>query len=149
MIFYEKGDMFAKPTMAYVNPVNCIGVSGKGLAAVFKQKFPDNEEAYVQASKEGLIKVGKVFLFERKVHPPVSIFNFPTKKHWKNPSELSYIEEGLVSLLNLVASKRIESISVPALGCGLGGLSWEEVKPLLVQGFSLVPYTSFYLFEPL
>lgn len=61
------------------------------------------------------------------------IIGFPTKKHWKDKSELKYIEIGLIKLVELIKKRNIKSIAIPALGCGLGQLKWNDVRDLMVK----------------
>jgi len=56
------------------------------------------------------------------------IINFPTKKHWRNPSKLEWITSGLIDLKRVIIEKNIHSIALPPLGCGNGGLNWDEVR---------------------
>ena len=46
MIHFVQGDLFASGCEALVNPVNCVGVMGKGLALQFRRRFPANFAAY-------------------------------------------------------------------------------------------------------
>jgi O-acetyl-ADP-ribose deacetylase (regulator of RNase III) len=123
-------DIFSADVDAIVNPVNCYGVMGKGLALQFKINYPENFNQYKIACDTDKVQIGRVFrtkAFDRY------IFNFPTKKHWSNKSRLSYIEAGLKDLVNQIKFCNIKSIALPQLGCGLGGLDWQEVKPLIQE----------------
>lgn len=125
-------DLLKTKAEALVNPVNCVGVMGAGLARQFRDKFPDNYVAYLKACENKSLVVGKVFPFRcgSKL-----IINFPTKKHWKNPSKLDYIKEGLPALKSTLELYRIKSVAIPMLGCGFGGLNWTDVKPLIMETF--------------
>lgn len=123
---------------AIVNPVNCVGQMGKGLALEFKKRYPRNFEIYKQACDDGLVTVGSVFWESAGIKVgdgPSIIANFPTKKHWANPSRIDWIESGLLNMAKTINHKpyAIRSIAIPALGCGLGGLDWADVKKLMVQ----------------
>lgn len=147
MIFYAEGDLLATNAEALVNTVNTVGVMGKGIALQFKQAFPDNYAAYEAACKRGDVQLGKMFVFRRDENPRI-IINFPTKKHWKGKSRIEDIQSGLKSLIEVVKKERIESIAVPPLGCGNGGLDWKDVKPLIEQAFSQLPDVKVQLFHP-
>ena len=132
MIQYKTGDLFTEATEALVNPVNCVGVMGRGLALKFKQRFPSNFHEYVIACQRGEISLGRMHMFEiGNQEDPRYIVNFPTKYHWKDQSQISDIELGLQDLANVIRDRKIESIAMPAIGCGLGGLNWFDVKPLI------------------
>jgi len=133
---------------ALVNPVNCVGVMGKGLAKEFKERFPENFKVYKMLCENKELKPGKLLVHYNKYNPKY-IINFPTKDHWKEKSKLDYIEKGLKTLCIQVNKFKICSISIPALGCGLGGLKWEDVYKLIVQymsSFSL--YNNVIVHEP-
>jgi O-acetyl-ADP-ribose deacetylase (regulator of RNase III) len=127
MIEFAKGDLFADGADALVNPVNCVGVMGKGLALEFKKRFPKNFKAYELYCELGYLDPGETFNYEERDR---FIINAATKNHWKGQSRIEYIRDCLNSIRVTLLQNNIESIAIPALGCGLGGLSWSEVKPL-------------------
>src|SRR5437660_8061005 len=96
-IHYVKGDIFDSKAQVIVNTVNCQGVMGKGLALIFKQKYPEMFTVYERECKTGKLAIGKPTLY-RKSTP--WILNFPTKNHWRLPSKLEYLEKGLAFLVN-------------------------------------------------
>jgi O-acetyl-ADP-ribose deacetylase (regulator of RNase III) len=132
---------------ALVNTVNTQGVMGKGLALQFKKAFPDAFQSYERACKAGEVVPGKMHVV-RRLAAPRFIINFPTKKHWRNPSKLEYIRDGLCDLIEQVRALDIHSIAIPPLGCGHGGLAWEDVRPLIEQAFAPMPAMRVLLFEP-
>lgn len=130
------GDIFASDCQALVNPVNCMGVCGAGLALQFKSRFLDNFHDYRCACESGALKIGNVYTFDRGAeHKNRFIINFPTKQHWKNGSKIEFIREGLRALVGELEWLQAESVAIPALGCGLGGLGWEEVREEISAAF--------------
>ncbi len=127
MIEYTRGDLLKSDAEALVNPVNCVGVMGAGLAAQFRRAYPKNFRAYQGACLLGSVHPGALFIFEG----PPCIINFPTKRHWREPSRFEDIEAGLITLDETIRTRKLKSVAVPALGCGLGGLSWPQVKALI------------------
>jgi len=126
------GNLLAANTDALVNTVNAVGVMGKGIALQFKRAFPANYRAYQAACARGEVRLGQMFVFDTGVLGPRRyIINFPTKKHWRNASQVSDIESGLQALVAIVKELDIRSIAIPALGCGNGGLAWDDVRPLI------------------
>lgn len=124
----EKGNIFNSSCEFLVNPVNCVGVMGKGLALEFKNKYPLNFEIYKKACDNASFNIGNLLIV------PVDnkfIVNFPTKKHWRNKSDLEFIKIGLEELKVAIKDFNIKSIALPKLGCGLGGLDWNEVFDLI------------------
>ena len=118
-----KGDLFANPAEALVNPVNCVGVMGAGLAKQFKQRFKENYSAYRRACDHRTVAPGRMFVYDYGAGwllPPRYIINFPTKRHYKDPSRMADIEAGLDGLRETIIARQIQSVSIPALGAGLG-----------------------------
>jgi O-acetyl-ADP-ribose deacetylase (regulator of RNase III) len=141
------GDLIAANVDALLNPVNTVGVMGKGLALQIKTAFPDVFDEYARACKCREVNVGRVHVVRRSTSPQF-VINFPTKAHWRNPSKLEYIDAGLADLISRVRDLGIRSIAIPPLGCGLGGLDWNEVKPRIIEAFRAVPDVRVVLFEP-
>ena len=136
MIQYVTGDIFNSNVQALVNPVNTVGVMGKGLALQFKKKYPDNFKEYAKACKNGELTIGKMFVYtENQLNNKKIIINFPTKISWREKNKLEYIIEGLKNLYVTVKRLNIYSIAIPPLGCGLGGLLWEDVKKEIEKVF--------------
>jgi len=132
MIIYRVGDIFQQNVEAIVNPVNCVGAMGKGLAKDFKIKYPLNYEQYRKACLEGRVEIGKMFTVPIFTYGNLKyIVNFPTKKHWRKDSEIDYIKSGLYGLVETVAKLNIRSIALPRLGVGEGHLDWQDVKDLM------------------
>lgn len=141
------GDLLDADVDALVNAVNCVGVMGKGLAAQFKKVFPDVFAEYARACKRGEVRPGKVHVVSRR-EVPRHVINFPTKDHWRGASRIEWIRDGLASLVQAVRSLGIRSIAIPPLGCGLGGLEWAAVRPLIQDAFAEMPAVRVVLFEP-
>lgn len=133
MLKLYKGNIFGREVDCIVNPVNTVGVMGKGLALEAKKRYPDNYAAYKKACDSGSFHVGTTLPYHRGFfHEPKYIINFPTKEDWREPSKIEYIESGLADLVMQIKELELESIAVPALGCGNGGLDWDKVKSLMV-----------------
>jgi O-acetyl-ADP-ribose deacetylase (regulator of RNase III) len=132
MIRFTTGNLLESDAEALVNTVNTVGVSGKGIALMFKESYPDNFRAYQAACKAGRIAPGGLFITERHdMLGPRLIINFATKQHWRQPSRLAWVAEGLKALRREIESRGATSIAIPPLGAGNGGLDWGEVKPLI------------------
>lgn len=134
---------------AIVNTVNCVGVMGKGIALQFKNKWPANFAAYHAACKAGQVRPGRMMVFDAGAYAqPHFIINFPTKDHWRGNSQLTFIEDGLKDLVVQIRALGIQSLAMPPLGCGNGGLDWRDVKPLIEAAFANMPHVEVRLFEP-
>lgn len=149
MITFKKGNLLAADAEALINTVNTVGVMGKGIALQFKKAFPDNYGIYKKACDKGAIEPGHMFIVDRKsLTNPHYIINFPTKRHWRGKSKLEDIKNGLISLVEDVKKLGIKSIAVPPLGCGLGGLPWNQVYSLMEDAFNKLPEVDWLVFEP-
>lgn len=133
MIEILDGDLFKSDCNVYVNTVNTVGVMGKGIALEFKKRYPKNFELYHKACKNGYVRIGSMYITENTGFVPVYIFNFPTKRHWREPSRLSFIDMGMRDLVHCIKTFNVESIAIPALGCTNGGLKWSDVKPVVLK----------------
>jgi len=149
MIEKAQGNILRADAEALVNTVNCVGFMGKGIALQFKKAHPDNYDAYKKACDTGEVQPGRMFIYETgSMINPKYIINFPTKRHWKGKSLLEDVKAGLKTLNDEVRKRNIKSIAVPPLGCGLGGLQWDVVKPLIEKTFTDLPNVKVLLFEP-
>lgn len=149
-IITVQGDLLTQLDVdAIVNTVNCVGVMGKGIALQFKKKWPDNFKHYAEACKHGTVRPGRMFVYDAGAFAkPKFIINFPTKDHWRGKSQIEFIREGLNDLIREIELHQIDSIAIPPLGCGNGGLDWQAVKPLIETAFSALPEVEVRLFEP-
>ena len=149
MIRYATGNLLDAKTEALVNTVNEVRVMGKGIALMFREAFPANMTAYAAACKDGQVRVGTMFVTENPTAAgPRWIINFPTKKHWRDPSQLHWVRDGLEDLKRVIAEKRIKSVALPALGCGNGGLEWNQIRPLIEAALSNLDGVDVIVFEP-
>jgi len=149
MIRLTKGNLLRAETEALVNTVNCVGHMGKGIALQFKKAFPENFDSYQKACRTGEMRPGQMLVFETgKMIGPRFIINFPTKEHWRGNSKYEYIQSGLTALAAEIRRHKIHSIAIPPLGCGLGGLDWNRVQPMIEDAFADFPEVEVILFEP-
>ncbi|MFN9460659.1 MAG: macro domain-containing protein [Acidobacteriota bacterium] len=143
------GNLLDAPTEALVNTVNTVGVMGKGIALMFKEAFPGNFAAYAAAVKQGNVQVGRMFVTERdSLDGPRFLINFPTKQHWRNPSQLQWVIDGLQDLRRVIEERQIRSIALPPLGCGNGGLDWAIVRPEIEKALGTLPDVDIWVYEP-
>lgn len=149
MIEYKSGNLLQADVEALVNTVNTAGVMGKGIALQFKQAFPANYTAYEKAAKRAEIVPGKMFVHESgQFNNPRYIINFPTKRHWRDKARLEDVESGLRDLARVIREYNIRSIAIPPLGCGFGGLDWEEVRPLILAALENLPEVRAWVYPP-
>ena len=149
MIEYKIGDILTEDTEALVNTVNCVGIMGRGIALQFKNTFPENFKSYSIACKRNEVQPGQMFIFDTgRLTNPRYIINFPTKRHWKGQSRIEDIEAGLAALAEDIRSRNIQSIAIPPLGTGLGGLDWDEVRPRIEAELQQLSDLKVIIYEP-
>lgn len=149
MIRYVHGDILKADAEALVNTVNCVGISGRGIAAQFKKAFPENFRLYESAAKRGEVEPGRMFVVDiGNLTNPRYIVNFPTKRHWRGNSRLEDIRSGLDALATEIRARGIRSIAVPPLGCGLGGLDWNDVRPMIAEALGNLSGVDVLVYEP-
>lgn len=149
MIHYTTGDILQSEAQALVNTVNTVGVMGKGIALQFKEAFPYNFKIYKEACKSNSFHTGQILAVwdENLVQGRKLILNFPTKAHWRNPSKYEYISSGLEAMKEVMVEQKVESVAIPPLGCGNGGLEWSKVKDLIEKALGELEIDIF-VFEP-
>ncbi len=147
MITYVNGDLFKSPAHVLVNTVNTVGVMGKGVAKEFKRLFPDMFQQYRNLCEDKKFDIGNLFLYRTDNK---WVLNFPTKKHWRNPSRPEYIEKGLKKLVSIYLDVGIYDLAMPLIGCGHGELDWPtQVKPIIEKYMKNIPIDVFvYLSAP-
>lgn len=136
MLAFVEGDLFASPAQTLVNAVNTAGVMGKGIAAEFRRRYPAMFAEYRRACEDGTLAIGTLHLWRGSER---WILNFPTKQHWRSASRIEWIAAGLREFADTYESLGITSIAFPRLGCGLGGLDWAIVEPLMVRALEPLP----------
>ncbi len=149
MIKYLTGNILDSTAQALVNTVNTVGVMGKGIALQFKNQFPSNYKLYKEACENNQLNIGELLVTEDEslLSGKKVIINFPTKTHWRYPSEYEYIEKGLDALVGVIREKKIESLAIPPLGSGNGGLDWTKVRAMIEQKMQGLDCEIF-LYEP-
>ena len=149
MIRYVQGNLLRSDAKALVNTVNEVGVMGKGVALMFRDAYPESARLYQEASKAGQVQVGRMHVTPNpELVGPRWIINFPTKKHWRNPSKLEWVREGLKDLVRVIAEHGITSIALPPLGCGNGGLEWTQVRREIENALADIPGVDVTVYEP-
>lgn len=152
-IIEKVGNIFDCDQNILVNPVNCVGTWGAGLAKQFASKFPETYKLYLAEFKAGFLRPGYCVINRENYK---TIICFPTKDHWMDPSKLEYIRWGMHYLIEYLRHELMSDyedirrydpktqkfsveIAMPRLGCGLGGLDWDEVKEVLQEFKDFLP----------
>lgn len=146
---FIQGNLLEARVEAVVNTVNTVGVMGKGIALMFKEKYPENFQAYAAACKAGEVRVGTMFVTAGvELDGPRWIINFPTKENWWQPTKLEWVKNGLDDLKKVISERNIRSVALPPLGCGNGGLKWSVVRPIIEAALDELPEVEVIVYEP-
>lgn len=149
MLQLTEGDILKSDAEALVNTVNCVGIMGRGIALQFKKRFPENFKQYKAACDAKELHPGEMFVHETgDMTNPRWIINFPTKRHWRQKSRMEDIEPGLAALRKEIEDRKIRSIAIPPLGCGLGGLNWPDVRKRIEAALADLEDVDIRLYEP-
>jgi O-acetyl-ADP-ribose deacetylase (regulator of RNase III) len=129
------GNLFSTDMKTITITVNCVGVMGKGIAKTLKEHAKPAYEQYRELCDAGEMNLGKSVMYDAPIDQlnGKTILFFPTKGHWRSRSELFQIKKGLKHFVENYEKMGIESIAFPALGCGNGGLNWNDVKPMMIE----------------
>lgn len=129
-----------------VNPVNCEGVMGAGLAKAFKEYFvADYFNAYRTDCALGNLIPGTATTWWVGSSSQ-RVINLPTKSKWRDKSNLADIVNACRFVHREILLPRC-SVAIPMLGCGLGGLDWRDVRPAVVEAFGGFVDTDCYFYE--
>ena len=149
MITETQGNLLRAPVEALINTVNTEGVMGKGIALQFKRAYPDMFKEYQRAARAKRLRLGEMHVWRTGLlENPKFIINFPTKGHWRSKSSLADIQAGLVDLVEVIQELGINSIAVPPLGCGNGGLDWVDVEPVIRGALNDLVDVDIWLYPP-
>lgn len=130
-IRFTTANMFDTPAEIRINTVNCVGVMGAGIALQFKRLYPQMFEEYRRKCNAGEIRPGQLHIWQSPNGE--RIVNFPTKRDWRNDSRYEDIQSGLVALRHFLISQAPVRVTIPALGCGHGGLNWSVVSAMITK----------------
>ncbi len=144
----KTGSLFESEAEALVNPVNTEGVMGAGLAREFRNRYPDMYREYQRICARGMLDVGTMHFWLTGSKEPQFIVNFPTKRSWRQPSQLEWIERGLDELKRHLLLRSITSVAIPALGCGHGGLAWAPVRRQIHHRFASTDKIQVWAYAP-
>lgn len=124
--YWNNGDWIVIPTNGTIKKDDSC-VMGKGLALQAKEHLRGIEYiigAFIKRYGNNTLIICK------------EIITFPVKHNWWEMADIKLIEKSCNQLLALVDTQMtkgniIESIYLPKVGCGAGGLNWKDVEPIL------------------
>jgi len=148
----REGDVFASGAEMLINSVNCVGVMGRGLAKQCKDAFPDTFKAYKKVCDRGGLEPGELFVHDRGLFVPEGepryVAHLATLRHWRDDTELAFVRSGIDALADAVDRRDVESVAIPPVGCGYGGLDWDDVRSLIESAFADHPNVEVWIYPP-
>ena len=136
------GNIFNTKCETIVNTVNCRGVMGRGIALECRMRYPEMFDQYVEHCHHNRILIlsqnssfndNYIWKGEDKW-----VFNFPTKVHWRQPSQIPYIDIGLRKFVEFYKKAEINSVAFPLLGSSAGGLNEDVVIDTMKKHLSQI-----------
>lgn len=128
-IEYREGDLFKQTDLeALAHGCNMRGAMGAGIAKTFRDLYPDMYEQYRVQCQSGMVQRGNTPLFLWKTMNGRYIFNLFTQEDPGPNASIWMVDEALHHMLNVADRLGIESIGMPEIGCGIGGLKWDQVE---------------------
>lgn len=142
VIFRAESDVFREAPFVdvMINPVNCLGTMGAGLAKEFSERHPEMMPSYKKLCYDGTMVPGYIQEFKPE-KCNYTIINLPTKIDYRDDSDVDYIRKGLMALRRWLEEPghKLMTVTMPMLGCGLGNLDQEDVKPLFKECLDDLP----------
>ena len=131
-------NMWDVPADAYCITTNGIvkengrAVMGAGVALSAVRKFRECDKFLGNMIKENGHVVCLFYTFTDQVRGiDVDLISFPTKHHWKDPSDINLIEKSAKELVELIDKNLYNVVILPKPGIGCGGLDWKDVKKII------------------
>lgn len=146
MITFVKGDLFSNEykVEAFAHGCNCSGVMGAGIALEFRRRWPDMYIIYKDRCNKSKFTPGSSLLYLDK--DLFGVFCLATQDKVGANATIDNIVRSVTAMLAEANDWEINSIAMTAIGCGIGGLAWEDVKEAL-SWFNAWP-GRLYVYEP-
>lgn len=129
VIYIKEGDIFALDGVnSYAHGCNCAGAMGKGIALQFRNRFPEMYREYKFLCLTKQYNPGDVFDYD---YGEGHIYNLATQQTWRSGAKIEYIEASLNKMMEIATLHNVRAIAMPAIGAGLGGLKWDDVKTVI------------------
>jgi O-acetyl-ADP-ribose deacetylase (regulator of RNase III) len=137
MIHEVAGDILLSSAQAIAHGVAPNDHFDSGLALGLREKWPSMAKDFRHYAHQSHPKSGEIWMWGGT--GGARIFNLLTQEgehtHGSKPGKanLANVNHCLRRLRHEIEKEGIKSLAMPALATGVGGLSWSDVKPLIVQ----------------
>ena len=133
----KQGSVFDSECYAIAHGVNVQGVMGAGIAYTVKTRFPQAFRVYRMLCREDrilkpgdFVAVAAEDLGADRTRTMRLVYNLATQQ-WAGPSaSLEWIQKAANGMFEDLMERGLATVAMPRIGCGLGGLEWEDVARL-------------------
>lgn len=132
MITERQGNLFTSQAHAFGHGVNTHGFMGAGIALQFKMMYPQMYRAYKDRCENKRLNPGGVYVWPTDSQPAF-IYNIASQDMPGPHARLEWLLEGLTTTFDHAVAHNLASIAIPQIGCGIGGLDFEEIRPDLTK----------------
>ncbi len=140
---YRKGDLFITDAPAIGHGVNTQGVMGAGIAKQFRDRFPNNYKVYRKLCLDGSLFGGGIFIYFENGK---EVVNIASQERTGANADYGFLFAGCYSAA-VALTGGIETLAIPKIGCGIGGIEWDKVEKCLKTIEELVPGFEFEVWE--
>lgn len=117
----------------------------QGLALKISSRWPEVQRHFRQFTRGNKFQGGDLFVVAPARNRPGVIYIATQPDLYQ--ATLPFLNRGLRKLARYCVKNKIESVSLPRIGAGLGKLDWEtETKPLIMKHLDDLD-TTFYVYE--
>lgn len=118
------GSVFDSTASAFAHGCNTRGVMSAGVAAAFKERWPDMYVAYRKRCREGQFRLGDVFAWTDPGSGTV-IYNLATQVEPGRDGRILAVAETVNAMCSHAAAAGLNRVAIPRIGCGIAGLAWD------------------------
>ena len=143
MIHYVSGDILLSRAQAVAHGVAPKDPMNQGLARSLHEKYPAMHKDYHHWCDQTHPKPGGAWMWGGP--GGVRVVNLITQEggygHGGRPGRatLRNVRHALRALAHIVESERFASLALPRLATGVGGLRWEDVRPVIEERLGALP----------
>jgi O-acetyl-ADP-ribose deacetylase (regulator of RNase III) len=128
----ETGDLFAHHAEALAHGVNCRGVAGAGVAAAMKQRYPNAIHQYEVLARRGDLLPGAAMITPGGPGDR-PIIHCASQNEPGADATVEWLRSSLTVGLELAVKYAIDSVVLPLIGGGIGGLPPAEAQRIIAD----------------
>lgn len=130
-IEFKVGDITEEESEAIVNPANSLMIMGGGVAGALKSK--GGKEIEDEAVSHAPVEIGKAIITKAGKLKTKYIIHAPTMERPAMRTTKEKVFAATKAAISIAFQKGITMISIPAMGTGVGGLSYSEAAEAMIK----------------